>query len=358
MKLNTLVTFVLWAMLTSCNGQSTSQGNNSKENAAQIAIGDTVSQLGNNIMVVFQDSKNVYWFGSWETGLYQFDGKTLINFTTKHGLPHNHVGEIKEDRFGNIFINTNAGLCKYDGKQLVSIPENMLLVSDWKLQPDDLWFKNPNSGHVYRYDGRALVSLKLPKTKIGEEYLAKHPNALDPYAVYCIYTDSQKNVWFGTASLGAMRYNGKSFDWISESDVTELHDGPANGVRSVVEDQEGFFWFNSAFRYKMLPKVTVGTEGFYERHKSIGTLDGKQDGDFNEYLSIAKDNANHLWIATYRRGVWQYDGRKVKHYPVRENGLDIKLFYVYKDNDGSLWLGTHENGAWKWNGEAFERFKR
>ena len=45
-------------------------------------------------MVVYQDKKNQYWFGSWETGVYKYDGKPLINFTTKHGLSNNRADEI------------------------------------------------------------------------------------------------------------------------------------------------------------------------------------------------------------------------------------------------------------------------
>ena len=49
-------------------------------------------------MVIYQDKKNVYWFGSWETGVYKYDGKELVNFTTKHGLIKNRIDEIKEEQ--------------------------------------------------------------------------------------------------------------------------------------------------------------------------------------------------------------------------------------------------------------------
>ena len=320
-----------------------------------VANGDTVLQLSNNIMVIYHDSKNNYWFGSWQDGLYKFDGKTILHFSTAHGLPDNRVEEIKEDKFGNVFINTKSGLCKFDGEQIVYIPETLPLMYNWILQPDDLWFKSTRSGHVCRYDGKSLISLEIPKSKVGEEYLAANPHVFDPFGIYCIYNDSQGNVWFGSALMGALRFNGKSFDWISEPDVTEMHDGPANGVRSIIEDKDGYFWFNSAYRYQTIEE-TGSNDQFYSRHKSIGNLDGKEDSDLIEYLSIAKDNDSNLWIATYRNGVWKYDGHEVMHYAVQENGKDINLFYIYKDNNGFIWLGTHENGAYRFNGQKFEKF--
>jgi ligand-binding sensor domain-containing protein len=107
----------------------------------------------------------------------------------------------------------------------------------------------------------------------------------------------------------------------------------------------------------VLDRKTIGTESFYERHKSIGSLDGNKAGNMNEYLSITKDNDNNLWIATYRNGVWKYDGKEIRHYSIQENGKDINLFYIYNDKIGNTWLGTHQNGIWKLMGEKFERLK-
>ena len=351
-----LPVFICTILLTCCHEASREHTMMKSPAKTSHFFGDTVTQLGNNIMVVYHDSKNIYWFGSWETGLYKFNGKSIVHYTIKDGLPSNRIEEIKEDSNGNIFINTNAGLCQYDSNRIIKIQESLLQDSQWKLRHNDLWFKSPKPGFIYRYDGKSLHALKIPQCSIGEEYLSQHPKASDPYAIYCIYKDSKGNIWFGTALLGALRYNGKSFDWISESDVTELHDGPANGVRSIVEDKDGYFWFNSEYRYKILDMPVSKGEKFYERLKNIGSLDNKKDGDLKEYLSITRDYSNALWIATYRDGVWYYDGSRVTHHAVQENGNNIHLFYIYTDTIGNIWLGTHENGAWKYNGKIFHRF--
>lgn len=358
MKLNILLVLSMVTFLTSCNGQNANPSNNFKKLENQIVIGDTVNQLGNNIMVVFQDSKNVHWFGSWETGIYRYDGKTLINYTTKHGLKHNRIDEIKEDKNGNIYFNScfpSSVITKFDGHQFIQLTTKVSLdgqqfiqltaktSNDWKLLDDDLWFRP-----AYRFDGKDLHELQFPK----------HPKFKNPFEIYSIFKDKKGNVWFGSNPVGVCRYNGKTFDWITENDVTELDGGPANGVRSIIQDKDGYFWFNSKYRYNVFDSTAANGDTFYERQKSIGNLDGKTDSNLNEYLSIAKDNDNNLWIATYRNGVWKYDGHNVKHYSVQENGKDIHLFYIYKDNNGDIWLGTHENGLWKLNGETFIRFKR
>lgn len=356
MKNMSLVLLSMILCLSSCMENAPTQKINTDIISNPGMTGDTVNQLASDIMVIFHDKQDNYWFGSWKNGLYRYNGSTLLHYTTKNGLPHQRIEEIKDDVNGNVYINTSHGILKYNGMYFTTL--NVALSdTTWNLGPNDLWFKDGwNSGYVYRYDGETLTKLLLPKSEIGEEYNKKYPD-LNSYTVYTIYKDHEGNVWFGTSLLGAFRYNGKNFDWISEEDVTELHDGPANGVRSIIEDEEGYFWFNSNYRYKIREKKISEGDLFYERVKSIGNLDGKEDSNLNEYLSITKDKKGDLWIATYTNGVWRYDGSTVKHYPIQENGKEIKLFYIYTDSHGIIWLGTHENGVWRQSGETFVRFK-
>jgi ligand-binding sensor domain-containing protein len=186
--------------------------------------------------------------------------------------------------------------------------------------------------------------------------LPKPPNLSTSFGIYSIYKDKKGNLWFGTNPVGVCRYDGKSFKWITEEDVTEFRNEGANGVRSITEDKNGDFWFNTEYRYGVYDSTTLKSNKFYTRHQSIGGLDGKKNSDLDEYLSIVKDNNNNLWFVTYLDGVWKYDGTKITHYAVKNKSRQIALFCIYKDNKGDLWLGTHGNGAYKFNGITFEKF--
>jgi ligand-binding sensor domain-containing protein len=342
--------------LISCNGQTSNSKNESVLLKEITVTGDTVKELGSSIMVIYQDKKNTYWFGSWETGVYRYDGKTLINYTTKHGLHNNRVDEIKEDKSGNIYFiscSPKSTIVKFNGQSFTTITATQS--NEWKLQPDDLWFRNAyQTEKVYRFDGDTFYELTLPKP----------PKLTNPFEVYSIYRDIKGNIWFGTNPVGVCRYDGKSFEWITEEDVTEFRDEGANGVRSITEDKNGDFWFNTEKRYSVYDSITLKSNKFYTRHESIGSLDGKSTSGLKEYLSTVRDNENNLWFVTYRDGVWKYDARlpdgqgtKITHYTVQDNSKDITVFSIYKDNIGELWLGTHENGVYKFNGKTFEKFK-
>ncbi|HQZ43167.1 MAG TPA: hypothetical protein PK735_09790, partial [Flavobacteriales bacterium] len=117
-------------ILTSCNGQTKNKASNSDDLSQNIAQGDTVNKLGDHLWYVFQDKKNNYWFGSNGEGVYRYDGKTIVNFTTKDGLCNDSIRQIQEDKFGNIFFSTLGGINKFDGKQFTTLQP--IKSKDWK----------------------------------------------------------------------------------------------------------------------------------------------------------------------------------------------------------------------------------
>lgn len=320
-------------------------------------VGTKVARLGDNLMTVFQDSKLNVWFATWGQGVYRTDGNTIVHFTTKDGLSHDRVEDIVEDKAGNLYFNTGAGVDKFDGQKFTRLP--VMRNSAWQLADDDLWFKSLQfDGTLLRYDGRLLHALELPKVELGEKNRAENPNAANPYAVYTIYRDRDKNIWFGTAALGACRFDGRGFVWISSPDVNELHNGPANGVRSILQDDQGAFWFTTMYRYQIAERDApqADREGPFLRMPGIGSLDGDPEGNFHEYMSIVQDAHGGIWIATYGGGVFHYDGQQLKNYLIRDGKKIVTLFSVYQDRQGKIWVGTHENGAYFFDGTAFVPF--
>ena len=145
MNIPTVIFFLnILTLLTSCNGQTTTQSENS---ANSTSIGDTVNELGKDIALVYQDKMDNYWFASKNDGVYKYDEKKIIHFTTKDGLTSNSIGEIKEDKSGNIYFTTDNGICKFNGKIFIALKEKVGVDNDWKLNPNDIWFKSPE------YDG-------------------------------------------------------------------------------------------------------------------------------------------------------------------------------------------------------------
>ena len=327
------------------------------KHAAPIAAGEIVTELDKSIFHIFQSSDSGYWFGSDGQGLYRDHGNQLVRFTTAHGLSSNHVRGIQEDRSGNIFVcDARGGVSRFDGRAFIRLNALDPTQSEWKLGPDDLWFPGEqDSGVVYRWDGTSLHRLAFPKTQPGEAHIAAHPRSkypnakYSPYDVYTIFKDSKGHLWFGTAILGACRYDGTSFTWVGHGENGSF------GVRSIVEDHDGKFWLsNTLNRFAEDPNTTTETDTpRYRKEPGIAT----ETDPYAVFMSTLRDNEGVLWMATLSNGVFRYDGTKWTHFPVTQNDKPIWVYSIYRDRQNALWLGTHEHGAFRFNGKMFEKFK-
>jgi len=343
-------------MLVSCNGQDSNQiaeDSFSEQNVAT-SIGDTVSNLDKSIFIVFQDKNDNYWFGSDGQGVYRYNGNTIIHYSAKDGLCNDRIREIQEDKSGDIFFTTLDGISKFDGQKFTTL--SVVEGKEWKSEPDDLWFMGePGKNGPYRYDGESLYHLEFPKHYMEDEFYAEIPNPpYNPYEVYTIYKDSKNNIWFGTSNFGICRYNGKSLSWMYEEHLTHIkRTGGSFGIRSILEDYKGKFWFcNTQYRYDINPKEKELGLIDYKRETGMENLKAPSGDDFIYFMSIVTDQNGYLWMATYDSGVWRYDGQNTVHYPI-----ETTLYSIYEDNQDNLWLGTHEEGAYKFNGKTFEKFR-
>lgn len=351
--------FAITTVFSFCNGQ---QASDTVLKRSDIVIGDTVLQTHDSILSIFEDSKNNFWFGSNGYGAYRYDGKALVRFTTKHGLCKGSIWKIQEDNQGNIYITTTGGINKFDGKNFTTLKARKSVSPDkgWKLQADDLWFQGAqDSGVIYRYDGETLYRLEFPKTKVAEDFIREHPRSkypnmkFNPYDVFSIFKDKKGNLWFGTGMLGVCRYDGKSFNWIPNSEI-EM-DEIAFCVRSIIEDQNGNFWFsNTKHCYSIKEKDTGEQKISWEKEKGITT---SIEDNLTYFMSGFEDKNSDLWFATYGAGVWRYKGKNVIRYPIKKVNTNVTIFSIYKDNNGGIWLGTHTDGAYKFNGKTFEKFR-
>ncbi len=332
----------------SCNGQVKSEHKQTETEILE--IGKVASELDNQIWRIFQDSKEKYWFGSNGNGIYSLDGNELKQFTTEDGLVNDSIRGIQEDTDGNIYIETHEGISKFDGKQFTTLKAIKSSHNQWKLNPNDLWF-GYNANDLYRYNGDTLFELKLPRKDLKKAFeidtLISPFDINNPYSVYCISEDKAGNIWFGTFVAGAFRYDGKSFLWFDEKELSILPDGSASGVRSIIQDRNGYFWLSN---FKSKYKIDSNNLN-YEKIKGI---EKDKPQYFNSGLS---DNKGNLWMTTYRGGVWKYDGKTLLKFEINSEIEDVLLVSIYQDKNGILWLGTDNDGVYKQNGNTFEKFK-
>ena len=263
-------------------------------------------------MIVFCSFCNAQNKTELPTGNTKYEIKEVI---TSHG-PNTSVRTIKQDRKGNIWLASNEGIIRYDGKSFTNITGNMSSDRFFSVVEDrkgNFWLGNHGSG-VYYYDGKSLQHFTTRQGLADNE-------------VICICEDRTGTIWFGTGS-GVSRYDGKSFRNFTTKDGL-----PDNWINSIIEDKTGKLWFG-----------TRGNACIYNgKTFTIFTANGKT---FSNVWSIIEDKNGNIWLGG-AAGLSRYDGSTSTTF----SGKFVS--YVYEDKKGNIWTsGTSDNG----NGFGLSRY--
>ena len=269
--------------------------------------------------------------------------------STSHG-PNSFVRTIKRDRKGNIWLVSNEGIFRYDGKSFTNITSKVSSARFWDVLEDrkgNIWFGTRDSG-VYYYKARlndgAGHGESLPTGQTGfQNFTTRDGLAND--RVGNIYEDKTGNIWFGTEN-GASRYDGKSFRSLkmkeapsvtsSDSFHISVYQHPIpedswmhNAVNAIIEDKTGKLWF--------------GTRGYASVYdgKTFTTITNKDGKSFANVRSIIKDKKGNIWLGAYD-GLWRYDGNTFTNFTQNFVG------YIYEDKKGNIWTNSQRanNGGW------------
>ncbi len=169
----------------------------------------------NTITNILEDRQGNIWFASWNNeGLcrYSGQGKSLFSFNPKNGLGDNMIHSLFEDKSGNIWIGTrDHGVWRYDHRTFTDITKNTALKEEtiYAIRQDktgNLWFSTQSKG-VWRYDVHRDNG--AGQAKSFTNFTTK--DGLSNNSVFCIVTENDGNLWFGTRGMGLSRYHKNRF---------------------------------------------------------------------------------------------------------------------------------------------------
>ncbi len=238
---------------------------------------------------ILEDRKGNLWYGTRDSGVYYYNGKSFQHFTTKDGLASNTALHIYEDKAGIIWF----GASRYDGKSFRNFttkdgfPSNSirLLLED---KTGKLWF-GAQGENMFVYDGKTFTVLK---NKGGKAF----------NNVWSIIEDKKGNIWFGDVD-GLWRYDGMSFTNVSQ-----------RGAYAIIEDKKGNIWTTGTVingdwalsRYdekSLYNKEPIVTEIMSQRAMLLGLLEA---------------NDGSIWFGS-GGGVYRYDGKTITDFKSKNN---------------------------------------
>lgn len=344
------------------------------------------------LLSMYQDSKGVFWFGSWCDGMCKYDpaetfptgakkftyynttngvpGKEIIEFNSRKVPRGNAVRDIQEDPAQNIIFTTLSGVTKFDGKRFTQIhtvgkkeelSQSLGYVNgDWTREHKSLWYGNISTNGVYKFENDTLRQFTFPEP-------IEYSSGFDSqYAMYSHTRDSYGNLWFGTEAGGVMRYNKEGLTCINQ-------DAEKGIVRCIFQDATGLVWISNVlegvytYDYEAMRR---GEEPFTCFTKKMGfhTLSEVRNKNldkvkmFDSVQSIAQEDSGVMWFGTFGNGLWRYDARQspdlaFEHF-TKGNGIASNTVKsILKDKNGQLWFGIGEDLAHVYHYDEKE-FKR
>lgn len=270
---------------------------------------DTKTTKSNWINCLFIDSKNNLWIGTNNGLTIRTPEGTLLSLNKSHskkGLSDNQVQAVAEDNYGQIWIGTYGG-----GLNIID-PE--------------LFFKNDLRFGVRKY---------LPKEDGSSIFNA---------TINTIFKDQSGNMWIGTnAGLNFVDPNGEPIKLL-KNDLIGSQKLAHDRISAISECSSG--------------KIYLGTDGggidMYDPltgnfdYSVYSTANGLKS---NQVQTTLRDNAQRLWIGTYRKGLNMYNlnTQKWSYYLQgdTQDGNDVRV--IYQDLQNDIWVGTNRGGLYKYN---------
>ncbi len=331
--------------------------------------------------------------------LYRFG-----RLSAEHGLSHNVVYSVLQDRYGFLWFGTEGGLNKYDGHHFLVYqhdPRDSLSLSDnWitALLEDDegnLWVGTRHGGlnrfdretesfHRYPFQNCDSVDCASPD-RLNSPYVSTlfqgrsgrlwigtfgglsrldrdrdrfvhyahepgNPRSLSNNKVWCLAEDAEGGLWIGTWSAGLNRLTSDS------ESITQYREGHVDGphissdrVRALLVRKNGDVWVGTSGGGLNRFDPRTGRIDVFAKEK--GASDALLD---NRVWSLHEDTRGVLWVGTYGGGLARFDSQsgKFKHFihdPDDPNSLASDVVStIFEDRSGILWLGS-DRGASRFN---------
>jgi signal transduction histidine kinase/ligand-binding sensor domain-containing protein/CheY-like chemotaxis protein len=327
----------------------------------------------------------------------------LQHLTTADGLPQGSVYTTLQDSQGFVWLATEDGLIRYDGRELLryayspssstGMPGNFV----WQVVEDahhDLWLAIKDTG-LARWN-------RASDTFTVYRHDAHNPASLASDSVTSVLVDAHGRIWVGTADAGVdildpvtgrfehRRHNahdaksllddrierveldGTGTVWVATfagldrwqpQDHSFAHlrhlPGDANtlsGTRitHVLQDRSGALWVTSVDGGLDLMDRSGRIETVY-RHDPKNPASLASD----DVRAILQDQAGNLWVGT-SQGLDLLDraSNQFHHYRHDPNDAgtlsDSDILSLYEDHSGLVWIGTRAGGVSRWDPHSWE----
>lgn len=332
---------ILFVLLFACVLGATSQ----KNELSQINKYTNDAGLASNFVYqIVQDSKGFIWIGT-EEGLSKFDGKNFTEFTTKSGryaISHNRAQTLMTAPDGNIWIGTSDGINIYDYK-MDSIIQVKTNTAPLKLVYNDITYLTTNKINTITWIGtygNGIHFFDWKTKKFARFRLPKLPNIQEPLLVMSILEDDNHRLWMGTQNNGLYMYHLENNTYEHFS----LNNQSSN-INVVYQDSYRRLWIGTNKGLYILNETT-------NRFESVLFPAELTASSISE---IKEDNQGKLWFGTdlflMNLSARAFSKTEKFQYKIFNNGESSfmlncpSITSILADKENNIWIGTVWGGV-------------
>ena len=309
----------------------------------RISIAEGLSQ--SYVYDITQDKNGFIWIAT-QDGLNRYDGKSFVYYrhdsTDKKSISDNFIRKIFIDNNDILWVGTNKGLSRYN-KVLDNFDNFFHQTNDSNsLKDNEIWdiYQDPNNN--------IWVSTKEGLHKFDPEYQnfsRIRIRGLDAALkeIKTIFQDGKGNYWLGTYDKGIFLANSTLTFAISLSEHNKWNlklNADALYDLKIIDNQYWLATDNGLF--------VISQEYKIKKHYSASSENVKDNLLSNNVRTIELLNGSMVWLGTLN-GLnvinlltGEIDAyQSVQHKNALSNNYILKLF---KDTADNIWLGTNGNG--------------
>lgn len=270
---------------------------------------------------IIQDHEGFIWITT-NGGLSRFDGKTFENFSTLNGLANNEVRYFGIDKYNQLWFNSFSGLTLYNGHSFTYYPTDFELgsVKEIYCDQDTVWFGCQN-GLVKFYD---------------EKFTLFSFEGVNNNSIYDIQRDKEGDLWVFMREA-AYIFDGKKIIPTSKKILP--------WIVKVIETEDDTYMVSDEF-------------GLFNNYNDSSAVFNDQNGQITSSyvkdMAIESDNKS-VWIAT-KNYLQKWDGENILTID-ENNGLGVNnIQVIYIDRENVLWVGTDGSGLLRYTGDIISTY--
>ncbi len=281
------------------------------------------------IECLLQDATGFVWVGT-QHGLFRFDGREFREYHEGDGLPGSWIRDLHETADGELWVAADAGLARRVGDGFEPIDLGM----DYKI-PGWSVIDSDRDGRLLAGTSEGLVRLREVEAAPGfEADFAPQARSLHASVVYSVHVSSDGVVWYGCGP------------WICRLDGDAVsvwgEDRGVSGERwdAIISDHGGRIWARSPRRLLVLkPGADI-----FESH----TADFPPSADHG---ALGLDRNRRLLVPT-DNGLYRETVEGWLEIAERQGLYSSSISAALEDREGSIWIGMQGAGLARWVGDA------